>query len=92
MKKISIIFSFYNEEATIDFSTQKIINILNENNEIDYEVIFVNDNSNDNSLDKIIKLRENNKKILFLTDLFLEITSGRLLFSRNIKNVLKQNL
>jgi dolichol-phosphate mannosyltransferase len=63
MKKISIIFSFYNEEATIDFSTQKIINILNENNEIDYEVIFVNDNSNDNSLDKIIKLRENNKKI-----------------------------
>ena len=63
MKKISIIFSFYNEEATIDFSTQKIINILNENKEIDYEVIFVNDNSSDNSLDKIIKLRENNKKI-----------------------------
>jgi DNA-directed RNA polymerase subunit beta' len=40
----------------------------------------------------VFVLRENNKKILFLTDLFLETTSGRLLFSRNIKNVLKQNL
>jgi glycosyltransferase involved in cell wall biosynthesis len=63
MKKISIIFSFYNEEKTIDFSTQKIVNVLNENKEIDYEIIFINDNSNDNSLDKIYKLRENNNKI-----------------------------
>jgi hypothetical protein len=40
----------------------------------------------------IFILRENSQKILFLTDLFLETTSGRLLFSRNIKNVLKQNI
>jgi polyisoprenyl-phosphate glycosyltransferase len=63
MKKISIIFSFYNEEKTIDFSTQKIVNVLNENKKTDYEIIFVNDNSSDNSLDKIYKLREKNYKI-----------------------------
>ena len=63
MKKISIIFSFYNEEKTIDFSTKKIVNILNKNKKIDYEIIYINDNSNDNSLDKIIQLRKKNKKI-----------------------------
>ena len=62
-KKLSVIFAFYNDEACINSTIKEITQQLNQINEIDYEIIFVNDNSTDNSLKLILEQRKNNNKI-----------------------------
>lgn len=63
MKKISLIVSFYNEEESIDSFLEETIKELNKINDLDYEIIFINDNSTDGSLQKLLNHRELNKKI-----------------------------
>ena len=58
-KKLSIILSFYNEELNIKNSVEKLTNVLEKINEIDYEIIYVNDCSTDNSLE-ILKEEKSN--------------------------------
>ena len=53
MKKISIIFSFFNEEENIEELIKRTVNVLEKLKSYDYELIFVNDCSTDNSLEKI---------------------------------------
>ena len=53
MKKISIIFSFFNEEENIDELIKRTVNVLEKLKSYDYELIFVNDCSTDNSIEKI---------------------------------------
>ena len=62
-KKISIIVSFYNEEKSIDLFLEEVVNELNQIKDLDYEIIFINDCSKDNSLKKLLEHREKNKKI-----------------------------
>ncbi|MBF0120895.1 MAG: glycosyltransferase family 2 protein [Desulfobacterales bacterium] len=54
MAKISIVFSFRNEEEVLPILIEKITNVLNQEPE-DYELIFVNDDSLDNSVEVIRK-------------------------------------
>jgi len=71
-KKLSIIFSFYNEEKNIKKSIHKVSLVLNEIPNLDYELIYVNDDSNDDSL-KILKqenLTNNKVKIINLSRRF----------------------
>lgn len=64
---LSLVFSFYNEQSNIPIlldRVQKHLNILLADDLIaDYEIIFVNDNSSDNSESLINKFIEQNKKI-----------------------------
>lgn len=62
-KKISIIFSFFNEEKNIENSVNQITKELKKFKEIDYELIYVNDCSTDSSIKKILNERKKNKKI-----------------------------
>ena len=62
-QKISIIVSFYNEEKSIDLFLEEIVNEVNQIKDLDYEIIFINDCSKDNSLKKLLEHREKNKKI-----------------------------
>tara|TARA_B100001250_G_C19816280_1_gene798617 strand:- start:1865 stop:2821 length:957 start_codon:yes stop_codon:yes gene_type:complete len=62
LKKISLIFSFYNEEPVFDELISRVEKVFCDL-EYNYELIFINDNSTDNSLKKLIKIREGNKKI-----------------------------
>ena len=55
MKKIKIIFSFFNEEEIIDELIKRVVNVLEKLKSYDYELIFVNDCSTDNSIEKIKK-------------------------------------
>lgn len=63
-KKISIVIPAYNEEANIPIIYRKLTTILiNELHSYDYEIIFVNDGSQDNSEDILKQLVQTNKKV-----------------------------
>jgi len=62
-QKISIIFSFYNEENCINNAVEHVSNALSGTQDLDYELIFVNDSSTDNSLKLLSNKCKNNKKI-----------------------------
>ena len=62
-KKISIIVTFYNEEESIDPFIGEIVPVLESLKNLNYEIIFVNDRSTDNSLKKLLEQRKSNKKI-----------------------------
>ena len=62
-KKISLIVSFRNEEDVIDDFISETTLVLNEIIDIDYEIIFINDGSTDESLKKLIEYHIKDKKI-----------------------------
>ena len=62
-KKLSVILSFYNEGKNIKNTVEKLSIELNKISEIDYEIIFVNDCSTDNSLNLLKEENEKNKNI-----------------------------
>ena len=66
-KKLSVIVSFYNEEQSIDYFLKETIEELNKIADLSYEIIFINDCSKDNSLQKLLKHREFNKNIKIIT-------------------------
>ena len=64
MAKISIIASFRNEEETLDLFISEIKKAFRDKkSNSDYEIIFVDDNSSDNSLKILMNHAKKNKKI-----------------------------
>lgn len=59
---LSIVFSFRNEEKVLDELLRRTRNAL-DMPDIEYELIFVNDDSSDNSLDMLKKYRESDKRL-----------------------------
>ena len=60
MKKLSIIVPAYNEEEVIELFYKKLKEVIDKITErYKYEIIFVDDGSKDNTLDKLKKLRGN---------------------------------
>ena len=67
-KKLTVLFSFYNEQDTINYTYNKITSIFKKNSIIkNYELIFVDDNSTDNSLKLLKKIRRKDKKVKIIT-------------------------
>jgi len=54
---ISMVFSFRNEEGNIPELVKRVDTSLSSISDVEYEMIFVNDDSSDNSLDLLIKLQ-----------------------------------
>ncbi len=64
---LSVVVPVYNESDGIEIFHKSLISYLNPKNDIDdYELIYVNDGSSDDSIDKISKLAQSNKKIKVL--------------------------
>ncbi len=61
-KLLSIVVPCYNEEETVEIFYKETIKVLMSIN-INYEIIFVNDGSRDNTIEKIQELINNDKKI-----------------------------
>ena len=59
MKLLSIVFSFRNEEGNIEPLVQRISTTMEKVKDWKYELIFVNDDSNDNSEQVLLKLQKN---------------------------------
>lgn len=62
MKTMSIVLPAYNEEQMIE-KTARIIPELMEEENISYELVFVNDGSKDRTWEKIVKVSEENSNI-----------------------------
>ena len=62
-KYLSIIVPVLNEQWNIKPLYKDIINIVEKEN-INYEIIFINDFSNDKTAKKIFELKENNSNVI----------------------------
>tara|TARA_B100000963_G_scaffold340484_1_gene339224 strand:- start:671 stop:1606 length:936 start_codon:yes stop_codon:yes gene_type:complete len=58
MKLISYVFSFKNEEKNLDELVKRVDSSIKKLNNYDYELIFVNDASNDNSENILLELQK----------------------------------
>lgn len=61
-KQISIITPCFNEENCVEIFHSEMVKVLNELN-TNYEIIFINDGSTDNTLTKLLNLKVNDKNI-----------------------------
>ncbi|WP_419870912.1 glycosyltransferase family 2 protein [Chryseobacterium sp. CT-SW4] len=66
MKKISIVIPAYNEEGNIPLIHEKIKNVFSQLDHYDFEIIFVNDGSRDNTQQILEQLSEQHEEIKFI--------------------------
>ncbi|MEM4168983.1 MAG: glycosyltransferase family 2 protein [Thermoproteota archaeon] len=57
MEKLSLVVPVYNEEKCLRVFYERVEKVL-EGIDLDYEIIFVNDGSKDNSLEELLRLRD----------------------------------
>jgi glycosyltransferase involved in cell wall biosynthesis len=67
MKKLSVIVSCFNEEEAIPYFYKEFISEIKEISELDYELIFVDDGSKDNTLEVIKQMRDKDKNIRYIS-------------------------
>ena len=61
MKKITILIPAYNEQESLPFLYERVSKIMNEMNNYEFELLFVNDGSKDKTLELLEKIAENDK-------------------------------
>ena len=66
MKKITILVPAYNEEEALPFLYERVSKIMNEMKNYEFELLFVNDGSKDNTLNEIKELRKKDKRISYV--------------------------
>ena len=62
---LSVVIPSYNEEGNIENTAQTVCGILEENN-IDFEIVFVNDGSKDKTWEKMCALSQADKRVVSL--------------------------
>lgn len=63
MKSVSFIFPIYNEEPNVELLWQKMVEVTSRRDYV-YEFIFVNDGSSDASYDLLIRLHEQDSRVV----------------------------
>ena len=66
MKKISIIIPAYNEEESLPFLYERLEKLLDSITNYEFEVLFVNDGSKDNTINLIKEYREKDNRISYV--------------------------
>lgn len=67
MKKISVVIPIYNEEEVLNTSYSRIKKVLEGLNQYDYEIIAIDDGSQDKSLEMLQKIANENQKVKVLS-------------------------
>ena len=62
MKKARLIVPAYNEEENISLFYQEAIKYL-KYDDIEFDILYINDGSKDNTLSELLKARKNDKRI-----------------------------
>lgn len=65
-KLVTILVPAYNEQAVLELLYERLKAIMNEQNKYNFEVLFVNDGSKDNTLNIMKNLRENDNRVCYL--------------------------
>ena len=63
---LSIILPTYNEEKNLEFIIPEILDLMKRKKYENYEIIVVDDNSNDNTAKVIKKIKENTLNVIFI--------------------------
>ena len=66
MKKITLLIPAYNEEDVLNMLYDRLKNIMNSIENYEFEILFVNDGSKDNTLSIIKSIREIDKRISYV--------------------------
>lgn len=66
MKKITILVPAYNEEESLPYLYDRVKKIMDEMTNYEFELLFVNDGSKDNTLNEIKKLREQDSRVCYV--------------------------
>ena len=66
MKKISIIIPAYNEEESLPYLYERLEKVISSIENYEFEILFVNDGSKDNTLKLIKEYREKDKRISYV--------------------------
>ncbi len=66
MKKITIIIPAYNEEESLPFLYERLEKLINSIENYEFEILFVNDGSKDNTLNLIKEYREKDSRISYV--------------------------
>ena len=66
MKKISIIIPAYNEQESLPILYERLTKLMENLNNYDFEVLFVNDGSKDKTIEIIKELREKDERICYV--------------------------
>lgn len=66
MKKISVIVPCYNEEEVLKIFYDEINNVSKQMNEYDFQFVFVDDGSRDNTLEIMKSIAENDERVVFI--------------------------
>ncbi len=65
-KLVTILVPAYNEKDVLNMLYDRLQKIMNENSKYDFEILFVNDGSKDNTLEIIKELRDKDKRVCFV--------------------------
>ena len=66
MKKISIIIPAYNEEESLPFLYERLEKLMDSITNYEFEILFINDDSKDNTLNLIKEYREKDSRISYV--------------------------
>ena len=66
MKKVTIIVPAYNEEESLPFLYERLYKLMDNVTNYEFEVLFINDGSNDKTLELIKEYREKDKRINYV--------------------------
>lgn len=67
MKKISVIVPCYNEEKALPLFYEELLKNINKFNDVQFEIIFVNDGSNDNTINVIKELNAKDDRVKYVS-------------------------
>jgi glycosyltransferase involved in cell wall biosynthesis len=67
MKKITILVPTYNEEEVLDKFYDRLIGVVGSINTYEFEILFINDGSNDLTLNKIKNYRKKDNRISYVS-------------------------
>ncbi len=66
MKKITILVPAYNEEESLPLLYERLSKIVNQMQNYEFELLFVNDGSKDNTLNEIKELRKKDSRVSYV--------------------------
>lgn len=66
MRKVSILVPCYNEEASLPLLYPELKKLMDKETSYEWEVMFINDGSKDNTINIIKELRENDNRICYV--------------------------